>query len=659
MVVDVSGSMQQEAANKSLEAGAPRLSVLDIVKHAVKTVVLTMGPQDRLGIVAYSDRATKVLDLTAMDEAGQAAADQALASLRADGQTNLWDGLQVSMEMLRLGQRAGASAAMLLLTDGVPNVEPAGGHMAALREYRAQQAGKLPGTLHTFGFGQELDSQLLDDLATEGGGLYTFIPDAGFVGTALVNCTANTLTAVGRNVELVLKPAAGCIVGSVLGFGGNCEGGSRCTVPLGTLQLGQSKDVVVSMKAPEGVKGHLLTAKLMYNGPEGAVVVEADVVAPATVTSSLPAELAVQQSRLRFVEVVREALEVAKVAHRGLPDSSKVVEAFAAELTSLSSDSRIVALKEDVDGQVSEALSRLDWFKSWGAHYLRSLARAHLLQQCNNFKDPGVQVYGGDLFRSVRDAADDIFVALPPPAPESIDDVEMLKSLGFSEDEARRALAAAHGNLELAAQYCMEGIPAVRVPMPAATAAPRAAAPAAAAPFSMAAYYDSSGPCFCGDSLVLMADGSQVPLRELGRGDKVATVLGGEAEVQCIVETKTAEGTALLVELPSGPRVTPWHPVFLSGQWQFPAEVALTGEFPCEAVFNLVLAQGHVPCIGGVWTVSLGHGLQGSVVGHKYWGSQRVLEDLQRLKGWDAGRIVLGAGCVVRGGPCGEACGLR
>ena len=30
----------------------------------------------------------------------------------------------------------------------------------------------------------------------------------------------------------------------------------------------------------------------------------------------------------------------------------------------------------------------------WGKHYLQSLQRAHELQQCNNFKDPGVQFYG-------------------------------------------------------------------------------------------------------------------------------------------------------------------------------------------------------------------------------------------------------------------------
>lgn len=46
---------------------------------------------------------------------------------------------------------------------------------------------------------------------------------------------------------------------------------------------------------------------------------------------------------------------------------------------------------------------------------------AHDAQQCNNFKDPGVQHYGGALFRDIRDDLDDIFIKLPPPTQRSND----------------------------------------------------------------------------------------------------------------------------------------------------------------------------------------------------------------------------------------------
>ena len=52
----------------------------------------------------------------------------------------------------------------------------------------------------------------------------------------------------------------------------------------------------------------------------------------------------------------------------------------------------LVELLKDLTGQITEATSRADWWKKWGRHFLPSLGRAHQLQQCNNFKDPGVQV---------------------------------------------------------------------------------------------------------------------------------------------------------------------------------------------------------------------------------------------------------------------------
>ena len=65
---------------------------------------------------------------------------------------------------------------MLVLTDGVPNCGPAVGALASLKNWKAKNGGVLPCTIYTFGFGYELESQLLRDLAAEGNGIYGFIP---------------------------------------------------------------------------------------------------------------------------------------------------------------------------------------------------------------------------------------------------------------------------------------------------------------------------------------------------------------------------------------------------------------------------------------------------------------------------------------------------
>jgi len=78
-----------------------------------------------------------------------------------------------------------------------------------------------------------------------------------------------------------------------------------------------------------------------------------------------------------------------------------------------------LALKSDIDGRMSKALKGKERFNRWGKHYLRALMRAHQLQQCTNFMDPGLQVFGGRLFKAYRSEGDTIFVSLPPPTPSA------------------------------------------------------------------------------------------------------------------------------------------------------------------------------------------------------------------------------------------------
>jgi len=192
-------------------------------------------------------------------------------------------------------------------------------------------------------------------------------------------------------------------------------------IGVGTLQYGQSKDIVMRFKLTKTSTEVFAAAR--YEDVNRKQVEIQGVTAQMGSAVDEAAMLGVEEQWCRsrcvevLVNVVSEA-ETNKSEDQTKQGLQKVVD-LAEELRS--SPAIVLdttqALNEDIQGQSSEALSRHEWYWRWGFHYLPSVVFAHKLQMCNNFKDPGVQHYGGDLFRSIRDEADDIFCKLPAPKP--------------------------------------------------------------------------------------------------------------------------------------------------------------------------------------------------------------------------------------------------
>jgi hypothetical protein len=257
-------------------------------------------------------------------------------------------------------------------------------------------------------------------------------------------------------------------------------------------------------------------------------------------------------------------------------------------------------LLKDLEGEIAMALSRPDNYNKWGCHYLPSILRSHMLQQCTNFKDPGIQHYGGDVFRDVRDIADDRFNELPAPKPSN--NVSYHRSFGGG-----------------------------------------------GASINMSNYNNCAGPCFA-TGLVLMADGSMKQVAEVVAGDLLWGDCGA-VEVECVVETRfTASQAVNLVDLGNGVLVTPWHPV-RAGGWVFPVDLLPMAARHVPAVYSLLLKAGGVFTIGEWETVALGHGLEEGKAAHPFFGSRAKVEvSLAAIPGRSAGRVILtGYDCLDRG----------
>eukprot|EP00466_Bigelowiella_natans_P012476 jgi/Bigna1/128183/aug1.6_g2891 len=100
--LDVSGSMSKEATAQGEEGKkeSQGMSQLDIVVHAMRTIIAACGDDDILSIVTYSTCASTDLPPMKMTKQGKKAAGKALDNMSPNGQTNLWGGLKMGLDVL-------------------------------------------------------------------------------------------------------------------------------------------------------------------------------------------------------------------------------------------------------------------------------------------------------------------------------------------------------------------------------------------------------------------------------------------------------------------------------------------------------------------------------------------------------------------------------
>ncbi len=161
-VVDVSGSMATD-------------NRIGLAKDALKMLVSRLGPNDTVGIVAFTNTARDVLYPTAANN--QYAINSALDSLRPENATNVQKGLELGYQMAYKSFRADSNNRMFLLSDGVAN--EGGMTPEAILQSVGEYASKGI-QLHSIGVGfGNYNDALMEKLADKGNGQYVYINNAG------------------------------------------------------------------------------------------------------------------------------------------------------------------------------------------------------------------------------------------------------------------------------------------------------------------------------------------------------------------------------------------------------------------------------------------------------------------------------------------------
>ena len=123
-VVDISGSMGVEATiqNENGEKETFGLSVLDVTKHALKTIVKSLTPRDEFSLVTFCSTVEVELEPRLMTEGAVRDTMEKIDQLTEKDMTNLWGGLKKGLDLLTESKPKTDNVALFLLTDGLPNI---------------------------------------------------------------------------------------------------------------------------------------------------------------------------------------------------------------------------------------------------------------------------------------------------------------------------------------------------------------------------------------------------------------------------------------------------------------------------------------------------------------------------------------------------------
>ena len=162
-VIDVSGSMNGKK--------------LDLVKKSLNILIKMMDENDRLALVIFSSSAKILCNLEYMTESRKKEFISKVNQIKAIYSTNILSSLKKAVEILKYikeGKNDKRASSILLLSDGCDDNSKdfvLNGFKNLLKEE------KLDFTLNTFGYGDDHDPEVMNQLANIRDGSFFYIQD--------------------------------------------------------------------------------------------------------------------------------------------------------------------------------------------------------------------------------------------------------------------------------------------------------------------------------------------------------------------------------------------------------------------------------------------------------------------------------------------------
>lgn len=397
LVIDVSGSMNQEAqvTNDDGDKVSHGWSLLDIVKHATSTICGVLDENDSISIITFTNFAQCILDWTQCSQENKTMILHKLREMKPMSSTNYVAGLTQGFEQYHKKEfDSSQSYHIYFFTDGMPssNFNPVRGYPHFVRDLQRKliAAKNIKVNMSTIGLGNQLDSQLLSDMAPFG---FIYMPDPGSIGPCMCNLIAHTKsistfeTLALSSVKISIFPASAlrnvdCIFPVEVTD-------SNANVYIGSLNYDLPRNIVLDLDKYEKIE-------LVQD------------------QSILETFQEAQINDYEFHMIRTDVVRIMSAMH--VPISTTLLQEEVAKLSSQN------PLAITMNTQMIPGVT--DSYYTWGKHFLKALPPMLRDERRSNFRDECLQMYcknehGSEdtLFEAMSNKAEQIFATTVPPEP--------------------------------------------------------------------------------------------------------------------------------------------------------------------------------------------------------------------------------------------------
>ena len=272
LVIDRSGSMGETAgpADRPMER-------MTLVHEAVELLLSGLPGRTRVGVVAYNDRSTTILDPTRVSGNADWIMDEIRSRVQPGGSTNAEAGLVRGFDMALREADEGRPVLVILLSDGVANVG------ATRTDDLLEQIGERGDIgLTTIGVGLgPFNDELMEQLANKADGTYHYIDTVDEAHRIFVENLTSLLASVARDAKIQVEFDRDKVISyRLLGFENRAiadEDFRDDTRDAGEVGAGQSSTALYELTLDRGwdrSSGPIATATLRYQRPASERITE-------------------------------------------------------------------------------------------------------------------------------------------------------------------------------------------------------------------------------------------------------------------------------------------------------------------------------------------------------------------------------------------------